>query len=213
MKQIPNFFTQEECEWFLWYDSVLPKELSRNNGLRYQTMCHYAQPFFAHKLEQLQAKLPDNEVITTVNINSDYGAGGVHSDGYIEHDKNDNIATSYLIPLTHVDEESYYTLIFDQSSDRAVSFNAETGLGNKGVTTYKQTTREEYGLDNTPFDKTDYTYLTHLDYNKLSGFTVDFIHHWTLGTAMTWPRNRFHVSANFSGKYPRRSVLILTRYK
>mgnify|MGYP000111981177 CR=1 FL=1 len=211
MRHIDNFFTKEECEWFLWYDTVLPE--TRDNGLRYQTMCHFAQPFFAHKLQQLQAKLPANEEITTVNINHDYAAGGIHSDGYLDHDKDDDIANSYLIPIKYTYEEPYYTLVFKQSSDRAITFNAETGLGSKGITTYKQTTREEYGLDDTPFDKTDYGLLTHLDYDKLAGFTVDRIHCWSLGTAMTWPRKRFHVSADFSGKYPRSSVLILTRFK
>lgn len=211
MKQIDDFFTQDECDWFLWYDTVLPE--TRDNGLRYQTMCHYAQPFFADKLAELQAKLPSNEEITTVNINHDYGAGGIHSDGYLDHDKNDLIANSYLIPIKYTGEEPYYTLVFKQCSDRAITFNAETGLGSAGITTYKQTTREEYGLDDTPFDKTDYGYLTHLDYDSLAGFTVDRIHCWSLGTAMTWPRHRFHVSANFTGKYPRSSVLILTRFK
>ena len=211
MKQIDDFFTQDECDWFLWYDTLLPE--TRDNGLRYQTMCHYAQPFFADKLAELQAKLPSNEEITTVNINHDYGAGGIHSDGYLDHDKNDLIANSYLIPIKYTGEEPYYTLVFEQCSDRAITFNAETGLGSAGITTYKQTTREEYGLDDTPFDKTDYGYLTHLDYDSLAGFTVDHIHCWSLGTAMTWPRHRFHVSANFTGKYPRSSVLILTRFK
>jgi len=210
MKQIKNFFTQEECDWFLWYDTVLPE--TRDNGLRFQTMCYFEQPFFSRKLTQLQEKLPNNEQITTVNINHDYGAGGIHSDGYLPGQVDTAIANSYLIPIKYTGEEPYYTLVFKQSSDLAITFNSEIGLGSAGITTYKQTTRQEYGLDSSPFDEKYYDYLTHLDYDKLSGFTVDYVHSWSLGTAMTWPRSRFHVSANFSGQYPRSSVLILTRY-
>ena len=212
MRKISNFFTEEECNWFKWYHSVLPE--TRDNGQRLLTMTHYAQPFFAKKLQQLQQRLPENEQITTVNINFDYSAGGIHSDGYIELDKNDDIANSYLIPISVDDTDKYYTIIFDQASHRAITFNAEIGLGSEGITTYKQVTREEYGLEDTPFDKAVYdSYLTHLNYNALRGLTVDYIHEWELGDAMIWPRENFHVSANFTNKDTRASVLITTRYQ
>lgn len=209
MRKIDNFFTPKECDWFKWYHTVLPE--TRDNGQRLLTMAHYNQPFFSRKLQQLQQRLPSNEEITTVNINFDYSAGGIHSDGYIESD--DNIANSYLIPISVDETDCYYTLIFDQTSAKAVTFNAVLGLGSKGITTYKQVTREEYGLNDDPFDKEIYNkYLTHLDYNALSGLTVDYIHEWQLGTAMIWPRENFHVSANFANKDARASVLITTRY-
>lgn len=211
MRKIDNFFTEQECNWFKWYHTVLPE--TRDNGQRLLTMTHYSQPFFAKKLQQLQQRLPKNEQITTVNINFDYSAGGIHSDGYIELDKNDNIANSYLIPISVDDTDKYYTVIFDQTSHRAITFNAEIGLGNAGITTYKQVTRDEYGLSDEPFDEAVYNkYLTHLDYNGLRGLTVDYIHEWKLGEAMIWPRENFHVSANFSNKDARASVLITTRY-
>ena len=94
MKKIDNFFTENDCKWFQWYHNVLPE--TRDNGLRIQTMTHFAQPFFARKLKQIQSLLPDNEEVTTLNINFDYGAGGIHSDGYLEHDKNDKIAYNNL---------------------------------------------------------------------------------------------------------------------
>jgi hypothetical protein len=210
MKQIDKFFSKEECDWFLWYHSILPE--TRNNGQRLLTLTHFNQPFFSRKLAQLQEKLPQNEQITTVNINFDYSAGGVHSDGYIDEDN--NIANSYLIPIKVHDADAYYTIIFKQKSPKAVTFNEELGLGSKGITTYKQTTRKEYGLANTPFDKEVYNkYLTHLDYCGLGGFTVDYRHKWKLGDAMIWPRENFHVSANFTNKDSRASVLITTRYK
>ena len=210
MNKIDKFFTKEECNWFLWYHSVLPE--TRDNGQRLLTMTHFSQPFFSKKLQQLQDKLPQDEQITTVNINLDYSPGGVHSDGYIDEDK--NIANSYLIPIKVDNIDSYYTIIFEQTSPKAVTFNKELGLGNKGITTYQQVSREEYGLSNTPFDKSVYEeYLTHLDYKGLSGLTVDYIHKWKLGEAMIWPRENFHVSANFKNKDARASVLITTRYK
>ena len=212
MKKIDNFFSKNDCEWFLWYNSVLPE--TRDNGLRLQTMTHFTQPFFARKLENLHSLLPKNEEITTLNINFDYGAGGIHSDGYLEHDKTDNIANSYLIPIIVNAVDKYYTVIFNQTSMEAITFNAEIGLGNKGITTYRQVTREEYKLGNEPFDTNVYEkYLSHLNYESLRGFTVAHIHEWTLGSAMTWPREKFHVSANFVNKGTRASVLITTRYK
>jgi hypothetical protein len=212
MKKIDNFFTIQDCNWFLWYNDVLPE--TRDNGLRLQTMTHFAQPFFARKLEQLHRLLPDNEEITTLNINFDYGAGGIHSDGYLEHDKTDNIAHSYLIPIVVNPVDKYYTVVFDQFSMEAITFNGEIGLGNKGITTYRQVTREEYGLSDEPFDIDVYKkYLSHLNYDALKGLTVAHIHEWTLGSAMTWPRQNFHVSANFENKNTRASVLIVTRYK
>ena len=85
---------------------------------------------------------------------------------------------------------------------------------NKGITTYTQVTREEYGSADTPFDQEIYErYLTHLNYDGLRGLTVDYIHEWELGTAMIWPRENFHVSANFKNKDARASVLITTRYR
>tara|TARA_R110000782_G_C14787411_1_gene410588 strand:+ start:204 stop:836 length:633 start_codon:yes stop_codon:yes gene_type:complete len=210
MRKIVNFFTKEECDWFKWYHSVLPE--TRDNGQRLLTMTHYAQPFFGKKLQQLQGRLPSNEEITTVNINFDYSAGGIHSDGYIEVE--DDIANSYLIPISVDNVDRYYTLIFDQTSHKAITFNSALGLGSKGITTYKQVTREEYGLEDTPFDKVVYdNYLKHLNYDALRGLTVDYIHQWELGDAMIWPRENFHVSANFKNKDARASVLITTRYK
>ena len=206
MKKIDNFFTVDDCNWFLWYNSVLPE--TRDNGLRKQTMTHFAQPFFSRKLEKLHKLLPSNEEITTLNINFDYGAGGIHSDGYLEHDKTDNIAKSYLIPIVVNPVDKYYTVVFDQISMEAITFNGEIGLGNKGITTYRQVTRDEYGLSEV-YEK----YLTHLNYDALKGLTVAHIHEWTLGSAMTWPRQNFHVSANFENKDTRASVLIVTRYK
>ena len=212
MKKIDNFFSKQDCNWFLWYNSVLPE--TRDNGLRLQTMTHFAQPFFANKLSYLHSLLPDNEEITTLNINFDYGAGGIHSDGYLAHDKNDEIAHSYLIPIVVNPVDRYYTIIFDQTSMEAVTFNGETGLENKGITTYKQVTRDEYGLSDNPFDINVYeTYLKHLNYDALSGLTVAHVHDWTLGSAMQWPRQNFHVSANFTNQDTRASVLITTRYK
>ena len=78
----------------------------------------------------------------------------------------------------------------------------------------KEVTRDEYGLSDNPFDINVYeTYLKHLNYDALSGLTVAHVHDWTLGSAMQWPRQNFHVSANFTNKDTRASVLITTRYK
>ena len=72
----------------------------------------------------------------------------MHSDGYIDEDT--NIANSYLIPIKvdTIDPILHYYIPTNKS--KAVTFNQELGLGNKGITTYEQVSREEYGLSNTP---------------------------------------------------------------
>ena len=40
MKKIDKFFSKQDCDWFLWYHSVLPE--TRDNGLTtndYDSLC------------------------------------------------------------------------------------------------------------------------------------------------------------------------------
>lgn len=205
---IDNFFTNDEIDWFNWYWDILPNKL--DTGQRHRSMAYFDQPFFSQVLQLLQSKVLPNEVITTVNLNSDYYPGGIHSDGYIEYDQNDIMGHSYLIPI-QVDRE-YATIIFDKTSDKAVTLNSELGLGNSGIVTYSQVEREFFNLDDMPFDNEVYEkYLTHLNMKALSGLKIEQIQQWKLGRAMVWPRRNLHCSANFSLPAVRNTVLLTTK--
>ena len=97
---IENFFTADEVEWLKWYWSVLPNKL--DTGQRLRSMAYYDQPFFNKMLQRLNDKILPNEEITTVNLYSDYSPGGIHSDGYIDFDKNYDV---YII-ADEVDEKT-----------------------------------------------------------------------------------------------------------
>lgn len=205
---IENFLSEEECAWFSWYWSVMPDKL--DTGQRYRSMAYYNQPFFKRILQKLQSKILPNEEITTVNLNSDYYPGGVHSDGYIDYDKNDKLGHTYLVPV-EIDND-FATLIFDKTSNKAVTLNAELGLGNSGIVSYQQVNRDYFEFTDTEFDQSIYNqYLTHLDKSVLRGLTVEQIQTWKVGRAMVWPRQNLHCSANFDLPAVRNTVLITTR--
>ena len=209
---IENFLTPEECEWFTWYWKLLPTKI--DTGQRLRSPVHFNEPILHRIKEKLTEKVKQNnprEEITTVNLNYDYAPGGIHSDGYIDYDKNDTMGHTYFIPLEM--DQDYCTVIFDQTSDKAISFNSILGLGNKGLVTYPQVSREEFELDNTPFNEEVYQqYLTHLDYDSLRGLTVKDIVYWKEpGTANIWPRRNLHCSGNFSNAKQRNTILIATK--
>ena len=205
---IEDFFTDDEIEWFNWYWELLPNKL--DTGQRLRSMAYFDQPFFRRMLEKLQSKILPNEEITTVNLNTDYYPGGVHSDGYIDFDKKDKLGHTYLVPIK-IDNE-FATIIFDKTSDRAVTLNAELGLGNSGIISYQQVNRDYFNFADTEFDESIYNqYLTHLDKCVLRGLTVEQIQTWKAGRAMVWPRQHLHCSANFNLPATRNTVLITTR--
>lgn len=211
--KISNFLTKEEIDWFLWYWDVLPKKI--DTGQRYRSMAYFDRPFFHRIYSLLNNRVKQNsphEEITTVNINDDYLPGGIHSDGYIDFDSKDDISLTYLIPLKISDSQEYATIIFNEKSKKAVSFNEENGLGNSGLTVYPQEKRKNFVSNSQEFDQDIYQrYLDHLKYESLAGLTLAQIQTWKLGTAMVWPRENFHCSANFKSQEPRLSLLITTR--
>jgi hypothetical protein len=211
--KIQNFLSEEEINWFLWYWSILPKKI--DTGQRNRSMTYFNVPFFHRICKKLDQKVKLNsphEEITTVNINDDYLPGGVHSDGYIEYDSNDDISLTYLIPLKTEKDSNYSTVIFNEKSKKAVSLNHENGLGNSGLVTYPQIKKLEVTEKENDFDKEIYKkYLSHLKYESLAGLTLLEVQHWELGSAMVWPRENLHCSANFAAKSPRMSLLITTR--
>jgi hypothetical protein len=210
---IENFLSLDEIEWFCWYWEQLPTQV--DNGQRKFSWAHFDQPFFSEIKQRLNKKIKNhnqNEEITTINLNWDYAPGGIHSDGFLEHDKQDKIANTYLTPI--VMDCDYQTILFDQQSKPAVTLNQELGLGDNGITTYKQVNRDYFpNLSNKKFSKDVYDrYLTHLNYNALRGFNVIAVQEWKLGRAMYWPREQLHCSANFDKGVGRSSLLIVTKY-
>jgi hypothetical protein len=210
-----QFLSEDEVEWFSWYWRQLPSKIDTNQRMR--SPAHFQQTFFARQFEKLRAKVTEvfpNEEITTVNLNWDYLPGGIHTDGYIDYDKEDKMGHTFLIPLEMKNEESFQTVIFEGISDKAVSLNRELGLGDDGLVTYPQVSRSYFDFKDTPFDKKMHSkYLDHLDYNALKGIKVNKVLKWQLGRAMIWPRNQLHCSANFKPNSKRSTLLIATKLK
>lgn len=208
---IPNFLSPQEIKWFLWYWQILPTKI--DTGQRIRSMVHFNESFCHRIKEMLTQKVKFNhesEEITTVNINQDYLPGGIHSDGYIEFDQDDDISLTYLIPLKGDVTQS--TVVFNEGSKRAVSLNEENGLGSKGLITYPQATRQNLNLPDTPFDVNVHKdKLNHLKYESLNGLTLAGIQDWELGRALVWPREKLHCSSNFNQTKERMSLLITTR--
>ena len=210
--RIDNFLTHDEINWFLWYWQVLPTKI--DTGQRIRSMVHFDQPFFHRVKQKLTDKVKSNdpnEEITTVNLNQDYAPGGIHSDGYIDFDKDDDISLTYLIPIK-MDNFSHSTIIFNEESKKAVSLNEENGLGSTGLVTYPQVSRKNLGLVDSDFDhKLHEQYLKHLTYNSIKGLTIAELQTWKLGTALVWPREKLHCSSYFQKTTDRMSLLITTR--
>lgn len=208
-----DFLSEEEMEWFRWYWTCLPAIIDTKQ--RHRSPAYFDQPHFVRIFEKLNNRIKEiasDEQITTFNLNWDYLPGGIHSDGFIDHDENDRMGHTYFVPIEMEPNTEFQTIIFDKDSDRAVSLNSELGLGNDGLVTYPQVDREYFDLSDEPFDKDMYNrYLTHLNYDKLSGLKVTKVQEWKLGRALIWPRARLHCSANFEKGVIRNTILIATR--
>lgn len=210
-----QFLTQEEIEWFVWYWEQLPSKIDTKQRLRSPT--HFQQNFFNRQFEKLQTRVSEvfpDEIITTINLNWDYLPGGIHSDGYIDFDKDDNMGHTFLIPIEMENGERFQTVIFEGISDKAVSLNREMGLGEDGLVTYPQVSRSYFDFNDTPFDEKMHSdYLGHLNYNALSGMKVKKVQEWQLGRAIIWPRSQLHCSADFKPNSKRSTLLIATKLK
>ena len=211
---IENFLNKKEIDWFIWYWKQLPTKI--DNGQRVYSLTHFDQRFFSRIYQMLNKKIKQhfpNEQITTINLNWDYAPGGIHSDGYLDYDSKDKIAKTYLIPIV-MEQSDYHTILFDKTSEKAVTLNKELGLGDNGIVTYKQVGRDYFPtLDDTPFDEQVYNqYLKHLDYNNLRGLKTVAVQEWKMGRANYWLREQLHCSANFGEHAGRSSLLIVTKY-
>ena len=138
-------------------------------------------------------------------IYSDYKPGGIHTDGYIDHPEPKPLGYTILIPLISQYSENA-TIVFNECSDKAITYNEDTGLGSKGVQHYSQEKLPAGDNISKNFLK---TFLPHLSIASLS-LTLDSVLYWKPGSALYWPRNRFHTSAWFPEGTIRKAMVILT---
>ena len=201
---IKNLIDQKMVDYLLNYYEKLPK---KDNGLRLNADTLVEQDFNHRFKEKLQNSITDyfNGEICHSTIYSDYAPGGIHSDGYIDKPEEKSLAYTILIPLVSEYKENA-TIVFNESSEKAITFNEATGLGNKGIRSYEQEKLPKGDFMSESFVK---TYLSHLKVDQLP-FTVDSVLYWSVGSALYWPRQRFHVSANFSKNTVRKAIVILT---
>ena len=170
---IKNIIDQSMVNYLLDYYNKLPKA---DNGLRINADTLIDQDFnnrFKDKMQNIINKdLPGS--ICHCTIYSDYAPGGIHSDGYIEAKEKYPLANTILIPLVSEFQQNA-TIIFNESSEKAITFNEDTGLGAKGIRSYEQEKLPEGEGVSTNFLS---TYLNHLKVDTLP-FTVDSVLYWS----------------------------------
>ena len=182
-----------------------------DDGLRINADTFIEQDFnslFKSRIESILQKYFPNLTVCYAAIYSDYKPGGIHTDGYIKKPETKPLGKSFLIPLISTYDQNA-TIIFDQENEQAVSYNADTGLGNKGVITYDQIKLPK-GKNKISKNFID-TYLKHLEIKDLP-LSVASVLYWKTGSAIYWPRNKFHASAWFptTEKNKRKAIVILT---
>jgi hypothetical protein len=209
---LPDFINVDCINWFLWYWTQIPNKT--DTGQRYRAFLHHTMPWSSRLkkyLESLIAPYEDNFEIVTALLADDYAAGGIHSDGWIESfTEIGPLSRTYLVPLFFDGIQS--TVIFNETSERAVSFNRHTDMEDLGLVTYPQEDpgkvlpTTDLSIDTTIYNK----YLTHIPYNKLAGLTINSVLNWSVGSAVSWPRKNFHCSGSFLPGKNRISLILMT---
>lgn len=201
---IKNIVDQSFINYMLDHYERLPKN---DNGLRHSADTLIEQDFnqrFKQRIIDAISKHFDGD-ICHCTIYSDYAPGGIHSDGYIKEPEKKPLHNTILIPLVSEYKENA-TVVFNEISEQAITFNEATGLGNKGIRSYDQ---KDLPTGNYVSDNFMKTYLSHLSVNRLP-FTLDSVLYWDVGSALYWPRERFHASAYFPKNTIRKAMVILT---
>ena len=203
--KIKNFFKEEMISELVDKFDSLPKQ---DNGLRVNANTFIEQDFseiFRQKIESAM-NLHYSGKITHATIYSDYHPGGIHSDGWINKPEEGKLGYTFLIPL-----ESEYdhnaTLVFDETSEQAVTYNSATGLGEKGITSYlqKELPMSEHQMDKKDKDR----WLPPIKVDTLP-FRLKEVLEWEVGTAIYWPRINLHASAWFPPESKRKAIVVLT---
>jgi len=203
--KIDNFFTPNMVEELLQKFDSLPKN---DNGLRINANTFVEKDFSEMFRQKLQSFVRPHYSgwITHATIYSDYHPGGIHSDGWIDTPEKGKLGYTFLVPL-----ESEYTqnatLVFAETSERAITYNRATGLGQKGVLSYHQAElpHAEHSMDQELKNK----WLPHIEAESLP-FRLKEVLTWEVGSALFWPRVNLHASAWFPASSKRKAMVILT---
>jgi len=203
--KINNFFDTEMISELLDKYNSLPK---KDNGLRINANTFVEQDFSQIFREKIESALrPHYEGwITHATIYSDYHPGGIHSDGWIDEPEKGTMGNTFLIPLES-EYENNATLVFEETSERAITYNGATGLGQKGIVSYQQHELPEAGhtMDRDLHQK----WLPHIKADKLP-FKLKEVLKWEIGSAIYWPRINLHASAWFPPETKRKAIVVLT---
>jgi hypothetical protein len=203
--KIANFFGRDMIDELLEKFEALPK---KDNGLRINANTFVEQDFSSVFREKIQSALKPHYAgwITHATIYSDYLPGGIHSDGWIDQPEQGKMGYTFLIPLLS-EYEHNATLVFEETSEQAVTYNGATGLGQKGILSYQQRQLPESGhvMDKQSQDK----WLPHIKADSLP-FRLKEVLHWEVGSAIYWPRENLHASAWFPPGSKRKAIVVLT---
>lgn len=203
--KIENFFSDSMISELLDKYEVLPK---KDNGLRVNANTFVEQDFSQLFREKIESFLRPHYSgwITHATIYSDYHPGGIHSDGYIDNPEKGKLGYTFLVPLETEYEENA-TLVFSETSERAITYNGATGLGQKGILSYQQRELPESKkfLSRQEHEK----WLPHIKAERLP-FTLEKVLRWEVGTAIHWPRVNLHASAWFPPGSRRKAIVFLT---
>ena len=202
--KIKNLIDQDTVEYFLNKYETLPK---KDNGARINADTMVDQDFNKLFYDKL-AKILSPYFSGTINhatVYSDYLPGGIHSDGWIATPEKTKLATTFIIPLVS-EYKKNATVVFNETNEEAITYNKATGLGDKGIASYRQENLPDTGdvLDT----KIQKQWLPHLD--ERIPFSIAEILTWEVGTAIYWPRINLHASAWFPEQTDRKAIVILT---
>jgi|LakMenEpi03Aug12_release.lakeMendotaPanAssembly.Ray.scaffolds.fasta_scaffold481586_2 hypothetical protein len=214
IKTIENFIEPDFREWLEWFWHQLPDKC--DTGQKTRTFLHHQLPWnrrLHDKLYSMMAPYEERDFsISTAYLSDDYAPGGIHSDGFLASYPEKNLSHTYLVPLAY--EGKQHTIVFDQTSQEAVTLNSALGMGNAGIVNYRQvdpqTVLRDKGIHISPEIYNEY--LTHLSYECLQGLTISSILTWNLDAAVCWPREHFHCAANYIAGQQRFALIMMTCY-
>ena len=206
---IINCLDNNSIGYLLEYWKSLEKT---DNGLRYnaETLMHdSSSEKFRHIIYGMVEKHFPKYKIVYSQMYSDYKPGGIHSDGWIDNPEND-MGLTILVPFSCNYLHSA-SIVFNEHSEKAVTFNSDTGLGTNGTETYEQLPLPNVQQD---IDPDFYNlYMKHLTLKHFP-FTIASVLYWNIGSCIFWPRKNFHMSAWFpADNIDRKAVVIHTNVK
>ena len=97
--------------------------------------------------------------------------------------------------------------MFEETSERAITYNGATGLGQKGIVSYQQ--KELPEAEHTMDKDAQQKWLPHIKTDKLP-FRLEEVLRWEIGSAIYWPRINLHASAWFPPETKRKAIVVLT---